>query len=114
MSNILYAYGTLRPGGPDIVKVQGSLYDLGWFPGIKLGGTGEVVCERITVEDWQAVDRYEGFREDDPENSLYLRVPYLDGFIYEFNREVNPIKLVQSGDWLDYTKKERGVNGGRF
>lgn len=114
VSDILCVYGTLRPGNPNTVKVKGSLYDLGWFPGIKLGGTGEVVCEQITVKDWQDVDRYEGFMPDNPEDSLYIRTPYDDGFIYEFNREVNPIKLIQSGDWLDYTQEKRGKYGGHF
>jgi gamma-glutamylcyclotransferase (GGCT)/AIG2-like uncharacterized protein YtfP len=114
MSNILYVYGTLRPGNADTVKVKGQLYDLGWFPGIKLGGTGDVICEKIEVQDWSAVDRYEGYMPSDPANSLYIRVPFGDGFIYEFNRDVNPVKLVPTGDWLDYTKEKRGVNGGRF
>lgn len=110
----LYTYGTLRPGDKETVTVKGRLYDLGWFPGIILGGDDDVVCEKIEVKDWAAVDRYEGYREDDKENSLYIRVPHEDGFIYEYNRPVNPVKLIQSGDWLDYTQEKRGRNAGNI
>lgn len=114
MSNILYVYGTLRPGRGNVVRVKGQLFDLGWFPGIKLDLPGEVVCEKIEVDDWSAVDRYEGYYPEDHEHSLYIRRPYGDGFIYEFNRDVNPVKLVQGGDWLDYRQEKRGEYGGRF
>lgn len=116
---ILYVYGTLRPGKEKTVTIPAALYDLGWFPGVKLGEPGEVVCEPIEVSDWAPVDRYEGFDENDYPNSLYIRrsllVPYgIDGWIYEYNQAVNPIKKIESGDWLDYTREGRGRYGGRF
>ena len=114
MTNILYTYGTLRPGGDNIVKAQGQLFDLGWFPGVKLDLPGEFVCEPVEIEDWASVDRYEGYMPHDPANSLYIRKPFLDGFIYEYNQWVNPVKLIRSGDWLDYRQEQRGLNGGRF
>lgn len=110
----IYSYGTLRPGDGLTIKIPGSIYDLGWFPGFKFEGDGQVTCEKIEVEDLAAVDRYEGFNEAYPDESLFRRVPLLDGFIYVFNRSVNPIKKVESGDWLDYTREKRGINGGRF
>lgn len=115
MSEFVYAYGTLRPGlNHHVVLVKGELYDLGWFPGIKLGGADDVVCERIEVQDLGHVDRYEGYYESDPGQSLYIRRPFLDGWIYEFNGKTNPIKRIMSGDWLDYRQEKRGQNGGRF
>lgn len=114
MSSIIYTYGTLRPGDTETVLVPGELYDLGWFPGIKLGGRSLVVCEKVEVHDLDAVDKYEGYSPAYPDESLYIRRPYLDGFIYEFNGSVNPAKLVQSGDWLDYTQERRGRNAGRI
>lgn len=114
MPYVLYTYGTLRPGTDEKIVAKGSLYDLGWFPGVKLGGDYEFVCERVEVEDISSVDRYEGYSEADPEGSLYIRKPFLDGFIYEFNRTVNPAKQIMSGDWLDYTQEKRGRNGGSF
>lgn len=103
---IIYAYGTLRPGKGDTLKVAGQLYDLGWFPGIKLGGLGEVVCEKIEIKDLSAIDAYEGYIPSDPENSLYIRRPFLDGYIYEYNREVDPLSRIKSGDWLYYKQGE--------
>ena len=115
MSNFLYVYGTLRPGNTEIFKVPGALYDLGWFPGIKLvdfiihGRQAEVSCEKIEVKDWDAVDRYEGYRPADPASSLYIRRPFYDGFIYEFNQPLLDHKLIKSGDWLEYTQQKKGV-----
>lgn len=115
MSKFLYTYGTLRPGKEGTVKVPGEMYDLGWFPGIKLGSNQrEVVCEKIEVNDWDAVDRYEGYNENNPEGSLYIRRPFMDGFIYEYNREVDPLKRVESGDWLEHIKAKGGRYAGRF
>ena len=118
---MLLVYGTLRPGKSETVKVPGQLFDLGWFPGIKLGWPGEVVCEPIEIDDWGPVDRYEGYDPTDPGNSLYIRrqlVDISDGlngfFIYEYNHDINPVKLIQTGDWLDYTAQERGKYGERF
>ncbi len=112
MSKILYTYGTLRPGGPNTVTIPGKLYDLGWFPGLVMG-QGEVVAEKIEVEDWARVDRYEGYHPDDHEGSMYIRRPFLDGFIYEYNRRVSEDKLVECGDWLVYKNAEGGINAGR-
>lgn len=116
-SNILYVYGTLRPGNTPKFMVPGRLYDLGWFPGIvlpKVLDNDYVVCEKIEVKDWGAVDKYEGYNPKDPEGSLYIRRPFQDGYIYEFNQRVNPVKQILSGDWLDYTREKKGVNGDRF
>lgn len=109
MSNILYVYGTLRPDKGETVKVKGKMYDLGWFPGVILGGDEDVVCEKIEVDDWGSIDYYEGFYENNPEGSLYLRVPFEDGFIYEFNQKINDpnAQHVPSGDWLRHKKERR-------
>lgn len=119
MADILFTYGTLRPGNTEPEKVPGKLYDLGWFPGIILspadGKTNSfVLCERVEIEDIEAVDHYEGYNPNDPDGSLYIRRRYKDGWIYEFNGPVNPVKQIQSGDWLDYRQEERGVYGQRF
>jgi gamma-glutamylcyclotransferase (GGCT)/AIG2-like uncharacterized protein YtfP len=110
----VYVYGTLRPGEPRTVQIPGKLYDLGWYPGIILGGDSFVTCEKIEVEDLDAVDSYEGYHPKFTVDSLYIRRPILDGWVYEYNQEFNPQRLVACGDWLIYTQKERGQNGGRF
>lgn len=105
--NIVYVYGTLRGRQPaEIVKVPGRIYNLGWFPGCVLDNppSGDTfVAERIEVDDQtlETFDYIEGFRPDDPEDSFYLRVPYLDGWIYVFNNpDIADIgRLIEHGDW---------------
>ena len=68
-------YGTLRAGGvndiarlqPDIVStgrttLMGTLYDLGWYPGLQLQGTQQVLAEVYPLHDAleQQLDRIEG------------------------------------------------------
>jgi gamma-glutamylcyclotransferase (GGCT)/AIG2-like uncharacterized protein YtfP len=114
VAEVVYVYGTLRPGEPGTVQIPGTPYDLGWFPGIILGGENFVTRERIEVEDLDAVDAYEGYNPKFTIESLYIRRPILDGWIYEYNQEFNPQRLVACGDWFIYTQQERGQNGGRF
>lgn len=99
---VLYVYGTLRTGKAAAQILKGKMYDLGWFPGVILGGPDDIVAERIEVNDISRIDRYEGYREDDPEGSLYIRVPFKDGYIYEYNRGVEEEPVIESGDWLEH------------
>lgn len=109
----VYVYGTLRPGSDETVEVPGTLYNLGWFPGIDLTDTsgGPVTCEVLEVDDERlaSLDRYEGYYEDDLEGSLYLRVPYNGGWIYTYNRSFDSFKVIEGGDWLASTGQEKGV-----
>lgn len=108
MVDILYTYGTLRPGKPDgHVVISGTMFDLGPFPGVRLNeGPNEIVCEPVEVKDWEWYDHYEGYRPDKPEGSLYIRTPILDGYIYVFNRPVlEEDKIIPDGDWLTYRKE---------
>lgn len=120
MRDYLYTYGTLRPGDGCIYGIPGILYDIAWFPGIKLILDGShtvdqiVVCEKVEVKDWDAVDRYEGYFPDDPASSLYIRREYLDGYIYEFNHTVRDHKIITSGDWLEYKSQRKGINSGHI
>lgn len=100
----IYTYGTLRPGEPGTVQIPGTLYDMGWYPGIILGGDSFVTCEKIEVEDLDAVDAYEGYNPKFTIESLYIRRPILDGWIYEYNKPVLGFKRVLSGDWVDYCR----------
>jgi len=113
LGHIVYVYGTLRPGGSETVRVPGTMFSMGHFPGIKLEGADSsnfVVCERIEVSDVRLaqLDRYEGYHPDDPAHSLYLRVPYLDGHIYVYNQSFDGKQLIESGDWLEYTGGSKG------
>lgn len=110
----VYVYGTLRPGlNTDTFIVPGVMYDLGHYPGIKLSEdsvANTVLCERIEVDDegLKRLDGYEGYCPSDPDSSLYLRVSFLDGWIYEYNGHPDNRPKVVGGDWLKHT----GVNAG--
>lgn len=108
----LYVYGTLRPGQvANVAKGRGKMVNLGGFPGVVLDENGpEFTCESILVDDktLASLDQYEGYRESDPVGSLYVRKPFLDGEIYEFNRSGDSHEVVESGDWLQFTGDDRG------
>jgi gamma-glutamylcyclotransferase (GGCT)/AIG2-like uncharacterized protein YtfP len=98
----LFVYGTLRPGNTPTVEIAGSMHNLGWFPGVKLGGNSKFVAEVLTVDDAELgrLDSYEGYREDDPEHSLYLRVQHDGGWIYVYNSDMSDYPVIEGGDWL--------------
>lgn len=109
----VYVYGTLRPGKSEVVDVPGELRDLGSFPGavVKAPTFGKFFkAEPVEVDDAQLsrLDSYEGYREHAPHRSLYLRVPYLDGWIYVYNSEMDQRPLVPEGDWLAYRGQKAG------
>ena len=107
----LFVYGTLRPKSGVTVKVPGKLYDLGWFPGCKLipDGDAEFDCEILEVDDagLRRADQYEGYLEDQPESSLFIRKPWKDGWIYEYNGGVDEERRVEGGDWVAYKPNTR-------
>lgn len=105
---IVYVYGTLRPGTGPVEYVEGQMFNLGWFPGVVLGLPGLVACERVEVPDLAPLDSYEGYYPDDLSSSLYIRRPYKDGWIYEYNGAFDANSLITSGDWLKHTGSDSG------
>ena len=122
----VFVYGTLRckPGQTEnklgmtstgqFLFVQGSLYELSWFPGVKLdngnsepGTHGSVYCEVLSVDDHELrrLDYYEGCYMDDPSVSLFTRrlinVDGIEGWIYEFNGSVHNKTRIITGDWFE-------------
>lgn len=111
----IFVYGTLRPGKGEKVMIPGQIYDFGWFPGLILNEGGPdsfVTAEVIEADDEKLaqLDRYEGYYEEDPQRSLYVRQKLWDGWVYVYNKSVDKSSLVVSGDWLEYTKKEEGAS----
>lgn len=115
-------YGTLRPGQHayrafgldhkathlDTVRIEGTMYHLGGYPGIKLDGNPEgFVADLFETEDMELMQRLDGYESYDPANeanSLYLRkeIEIADvgaAFIYEYNRGVAKAPRLESGDW---------------
>ena len=85
----LFVYGTLRKGFPlhrylsgqarfiGAGTIRGILYDLGEYPGVVHSENGEVQGELYELETGakllSKLDRVEGFRPEDPKNSLFIR-----------------------------------------
>jgi len=109
----VYVYGTLRPGKGLTVDVPGLLYDLGSYPGAVLEGPGfnrSFKAEPVIVDDemLKRLDAYEGYRPDSPENSLYLRQPFNNGWIYTYNYDLVGRRVIESGDWLLHRGSDAG------
>ena len=110
----VYVYGTLRPGNLNNLHIiPGVMYDLGWYPGVHLKEPEEgsfFIAETVEVDDagLARLDQYEGYHEDAPGQSLYIRLPYKDGWIYQYNSDCGPEKRIENGDWLKYSARERG------
>lgn len=123
---LVFVYGTLRQGDcragaladyPEVeldARVQGfRMLNLGAFPGI-IPGEGEIKGEvyEIDAACLRLLDGIEGYREDDPENSLYRREKAMsydsrgkeigETYLYVFNRpsRADLSKVITSGDWL--------------
>lgn len=89
MSELCFVYGTLKRGYPNhsVMERAGGIYygpallphyrmfSLGGFPGIlPTKEVGEPVHgEVFGVVNWKPLDRLEGYRPGDPENSMYFR-----------------------------------------
>ena len=126
--SFIAVYGSLRVGevnngfmnglehvGTD--KIDGTLFNLGWYPGVKLDGNDNqnfVVVdvyrlpEENSPERRQTIttlDRYEGFDPNNTRNSLFQRkvvTPYELGekaYVYEYNHKVSSEQEVKDGDW---------------
>ncbi len=124
--NKIFTYGTLRKGqgayfnfGLDKLKyigekhIAGTMYDQGWYPGIRVAYDGETnktfIGDLFEFDDPSVLERLDGY-EGCPH--LYTRklVHTTDGeltYVYEINRPAN--RPVPGGDWLVYKQKEGGV-----
>lgn len=115
-------YGTLRRGGRnDIARyrpapvcvgeavIAGTLYDLGAYPGVVLGGTGRVKGEvyRIAPEVERELDLLEEVADDD--SGEYVRrsvrvavgTQWIDCLVYEIHpTRIAGRRVIGSGDWI--------------
>lgn len=128
--HLLAAYGTLmRPFGRheelgladhlsfvSSCRLSGDLYDLGRFPGA-VPGDGVVHGELFRLNSpraWETMDRYEGYRPDREEASLFVRrrvelrhPPHRSAWVYWYNGAPTEHPRVPSGCWISYVQ-----NGG--
>jgi gamma-glutamylcyclotransferase (GGCT)/AIG2-like uncharacterized protein YtfP len=127
--DLIFVYGTLRRGeradlakqarnfGVDYIgvdRINGRLYHLGSFPGLKRDQTEEftagapvVTGEVFRIRDNSVaalMDAYESYRPDDPEHGLYNRcqVQTEEGrtaWVYTYNHPVIEEQRIPGGDW---------------
>ncbi|SFP33037.1 Uncharacterized conserved protein YtfP, gamma-glutamylcyclotransferase (GGCT)/AIG2-like family [Variovorax sp. OK605] len=130
----VFVYGTLRRGGRnDIARyrplpvwvgqasVAGTLYDLGAYPGVVLGGAGRVTGEVYAVEPSveAALDVLEEVADDDSGEYIKRRVRVevdgqpLDCLVYEIHpSRIAGRRVIGSGDWIAHAA--RGPGEGMF
>lgn len=117
----LFVYGTLRLGQPADLsrsgrvlfvrpdRISGTIYDLGWYPGVKLPenhsmfspSSPSVSGDVFLIEDESEIarlDNYEGYP------SLYNRMVVqtesgLPVWVYTYNYETLPQQIISSGVW---------------
>lgn len=127
--DFIFVYGTLRKGErADLSKsassfsvkdfgmdtINGKLYHLGAFPGVKLlqspsfdDSLPKVIGRVFFVLDpsiGAILDAYEGYRVDSPKSGLYDRelVETFHGrlaWVYTYNGMVSEDQLIETGDW---------------
>mgnify|MGYP003479494586 CR=1 FL=1 len=115
--NLIAVYGSLLSGlhnnyilnnakllGEFQTKPEFSLYSLGYYPGLKTGGTTSVTMEVYAVDDTVAarVDRLEGYTPGG-NNTFYdkisIETPYGEASVYIYVNDIPQDRLVESGDW---------------
>jgi gamma-glutamylcyclotransferase (GGCT)/AIG2-like uncharacterized protein YtfP len=131
VADLVFFYGTLmagfdrrrRAGIDDKLRyigrgsIQGALFDLGIYPAAVPSPDGHIWGEVYDMSDaapvLEALDEIEGYREDDPDRSLYLRrqveVTLPDGtralaWVYFYNAPLGQAERIASGDYLEHVK----------
>jgi gamma-glutamylcyclotransferase (GGCT)/AIG2-like uncharacterized protein YtfP len=123
---LLAVYGTLMTSlnGPDELgiagrvtsvgpcRLNGTLYDLGAYPGFVPEGDTKVHGELLRLADpsvLDLLDRYEGYDPDRPDASLYVRrtitladPPGTEAQVYVYNQDPANADPVPSGDWAEH------------
>lgn len=135
MSECVFFYGTLmtpfnRPGRQRITPkltfegrgtISAALFDLGIYPAAVPTNDGSVVWGEVyAIQEPTSVlatlDEIEGYRPNEPERSLYLRVltnvaledgRLLDAWAYFYNAPLGQARRIDSGDYLEHLNVRR-------
>jgi len=122
--HLVFVYGSLRSGGAGAMstrypesqfiaeaRVNGSLYDLGPYPGLQLDEAGSPVVGEV----YEVGDALLSELDDFEASSNYLRKPVevwlgserRSGWTYEPNPEFYALEeRITSGDWIEYAGKK--------
>jgi gamma-glutamylcyclotransferase (GGCT)/AIG2-like uncharacterized protein YtfP len=134
MKDYLFVYGTLRKDynlklrnrvKDDLqyvgkAKVGASLYDLGRYPGAVKSNTGnEIIGEVFLLSDpdkvFKILDQYEGYQEDETEDSEFVRKrnrvklssgKNINAWIYWYNFDLRNKIPIRQKDYLNYLKNK--------
>lgn len=125
----VFVYGLLRPGcagfaelnlaertviiGRD--RIAGTLYDLGDYPGVTLGGGSSVAGELLLLQDKGVLadlDAYELYSPNDLAGSEYVRteVTTLSGrlaWVYVYGHSLADRSIIEGGDWLAFERERQ-------
>lgn len=124
----VFVYGTLRRHGRNDIaryrpspvfvgeaRIAGTLYDLGAYPGIVLGGAGRVKGEiyRVDRAVEAALDLLEEVAEDDSGEYIKRRVrvavsaQWLDCLVYEIQpSRIEGRAVIGGGDWIAHAAQK--------
>jgi gamma-glutamylcyclotransferase (GGCT)/AIG2-like uncharacterized protein YtfP len=120
--HLVFVYGTLRRGSARAIsvrfpgskfvteaKVNGSLYDLGAYPGLLLNESNSLVIGEVyevddeilnKLDDFEAASNYRRKQVEISLGTLRSRC-----WIYEPDAEFYSLRtLIKSGDWIEYAK----------
>jgi gamma-glutamylcyclotransferase (GGCT)/AIG2-like uncharacterized protein YtfP len=98
-------------------SIQAALFDLGIYPAAVPAADSQVWGELFDLtnsgEVLAALDEIEGYRDGDPESSLYTRVlttvtledgRRMEAWAYFYNAPLGAARRVESGDYLEYLR----------
>lgn len=120
--HLVFVYGTLRRGGagamsvrfPDAkfiagAKVNGSLYDLGAYPGLRLDESNSAVIGEVYEVDDEILNRLDAFEASSNYRRKQVEISLVTHkrtcWTYEPDPEFYSFRtLITSGDWMEYAK----------
>jgi gamma-glutamylcyclotransferase (GGCT)/AIG2-like uncharacterized protein YtfP len=132
-NDLLFVYGTLLIADNEFAryltrnaafccagKIKGKLYDVGHYPGLVIAAannyhiTGTIYRLRDADQVLKYLDPYEGYGEGEELPYLFVReaLPIetaqgvLTCWIYLYNRPIEGLHLIESGDYLGYLKQK--------
>jgi gamma-glutamylcyclotransferase (GGCT)/AIG2-like uncharacterized protein YtfP len=124
--HLIFIYGSLRRGKAGAMsirfpnakfiaeaKVNGSLYDLGPYPGLVLNGSNSLVTGEVYEVDDELLNELDDFEATSnycrKQVEIVLGAQREVGWTYEPNSEFYaPRILISSGDWIEYAKTKTG------